>query len=92
MMPLEDGGVVDPTLKVYGTSNIRVCDASILPFHLACHPQATVYGLAEKAADIIKDGHAQALAAAQASAEASNTTTGARKWLSSMIWGQEVQA
>lgn len=31
MVPREDGGVVDPTLKVYGTSNLRVVDASILP-------------------------------------------------------------
>lgn len=27
MMPREDGGVVDPTLKVYGTSNLRVVSA-----------------------------------------------------------------
>ena len=30
-MPKEDGGVVSPKLKVYGTANIRVADASILP-------------------------------------------------------------
>ena len=27
MMPREDGGVVDPSLKVYGTSNLRVVSA-----------------------------------------------------------------
>jgi len=53
MMPRARGGVVDSELKVYGTSNLRVVDASILPMELACHLQATVYALAEKAADII---------------------------------------
>ena len=31
MLPREDGGVVDHNLKVYGTANVRVVDASILP-------------------------------------------------------------
>ncbi|KAI0057964.1 hypothetical protein BV25DRAFT_1320233 [Artomyces pyxidatus] len=54
MFPKEDGGVVDATLKVYGTKNLRVVDASILPFELSCHIQSTVYAIAQKAADIIK--------------------------------------
>lgn len=53
MLPREDGGVVDSTLKVYGTANVRVVDASIIPIHISAHTQATVYGIAEKAADII---------------------------------------
>ncbi|THH06075.1 hypothetical protein EW146_g9725, partial [Bondarzewia mesenterica] len=31
MLPREDGGVVDPRLVVYGTKNLRIVDASILP-------------------------------------------------------------
>ncbi|KAF8678160.1 Alcohol oxidase [Rhizoctonia solani] len=54
MLPFEDGGVVDSQLKVYGTANLRVVDASVIPIHLSCHIQSTVYAIAEKASDIIK--------------------------------------
>lgn len=54
MMPLEDGGVVDSHLKVYGSTNIRVVDASIFPLEPRGNIQATVFAVAEKAADIIK--------------------------------------
>ncbi|KAI0173524.1 hypothetical protein GGR52DRAFT_580135 [Hypoxylon sp. FL1284] len=54
MMPRELGGVVDPQLRVYGCSNLRVCDASIIPITPPSNPQATVYGVAEHAASIIK--------------------------------------
>ncbi|KAG6855247.1 hypothetical protein H0H87_006187, partial [Tephrocybe sp. NHM501043] len=55
MLPRKDGGVVDARLKVYGTKNLRVVDASILPIHIGAHLQATLYAFAEKAADIIKE-------------------------------------
>jgi len=48
MMPLELGGVVSPELLVYGTSNLRVVDSSIIPMLPAAHLQAVVYGVAEK--------------------------------------------
>ncbi|KAF8326563.1 alcohol oxidase [Cantharellus anzutake] len=48
MLPQEDGGVVNSRLKVYGTSNLRIVDASIFPFHISAHPQTTIYGMAEK--------------------------------------------
>lgn len=54
MMPLQLGGVVDPSLLVYGTQNVRVVDASIQPILPASHLQAICYGVGEKAADIIK--------------------------------------
>ncbi|KAI0942663.1 hypothetical protein AcW1_003229 [Taiwanofungus camphoratus] len=57
MAPLEYGGVVDSTLKVYGTSNLRVVDASIFPLHIAAHTQSTVYAIAEKAAEMIKQSN-----------------------------------
>ncbi|TCD61245.1 hypothetical protein EIP91_008712 [Steccherinum ochraceum] len=55
MLPQEKGGVVDTKLKVYGTSNIRVVDLSIIPILFAAHPLATVYGIAEHALECILD-------------------------------------
>ncbi|KAI1395094.1 hypothetical protein F4819DRAFT_501298 [Hypoxylon fuscum] len=54
MMPREFGGVVNEQLKVYGCKNLRVCDFSIAPFIPRCNPQATVYGISEHGASIIK--------------------------------------
>ncbi|KAL8633749.1 hypothetical protein Q9189_000485 [Teloschistes chrysophthalmus] len=48
MLPLEQGGVVDPHLRVYGTQNLRVVDAGIFPMIPAAHLQAVVYAVAEK--------------------------------------------
>ncbi|EPQ29833.1 uncharacterized protein PFL1_02506 [Pseudozyma flocculosa PF-1] len=58
MMPREQGGVVDPTFKVYGTDNVRVVDASALPVQVSAHLSSTLYGLAEKAAEAIQGGQA----------------------------------
>lgn len=54
LMPEELGGCVDSQLEVYGVGNLRVVDASIIPLIPAAHLQATMYAVAEKAADIIK--------------------------------------
>lgn len=54
MMSRELGGVVDPELRVYGTANVRVVDASILPMQISGHLTATLYAVAERASSIIK--------------------------------------
>ncbi|KAJ6486976.1 alcohol oxidase [Mycena sanguinolenta] len=58
MMPQSLGGVVDTSLKVYGTANVRVADASIIPFPVSAHLSSTVYMIGERAADIIRGGKA----------------------------------
>lgn len=54
MMPRERGGVVDCRLKVYGTKNVRVVDASVFPTQVSGHLTSTIYAIAEKAVDMIK--------------------------------------
>ncbi|KAE8214346.1 hypothetical protein CF327_g2248 [Tilletia walkeri] len=54
MLPRNQGGVVNNKLVVYGTSNVRVADASVIPLHVSAHIQATIYGVGEFAADIIR--------------------------------------
>ncbi|KAK2053245.1 GMC oxidoreductase [Colletotrichum caudatum] len=54
MMPRELGGVVDEKLRVHGIRGLRVADASIVPITVRANPQATVYAIGERAADLIK--------------------------------------
>ncbi len=55
MLPRETGGVVDPRLRVYGTKNLRVVDASVLPIVPRGNPQSSVYAVAERAVDLIRE-------------------------------------
>lgn len=57
MMPRGLGGVVDSELRVYGVEGLSVVDASVFPLIPGSHTSATVYAVAEKAADLIKDRH-----------------------------------
>jgi choline dehydrogenase-like flavoprotein len=57
LLPEKDGGVVDPDLKVYGIEGLRIVDASIIPLLPSAHIQTLVYGIAEKAAQMIIDEH-----------------------------------
>lgn len=56
MLPRDKGGAVDDKLRVYGTTNVRVADASIFPLHVQGNIVSLVYATAEKAADLIKEG------------------------------------
>jgi choline dehydrogenase-like flavoprotein len=53
MMKEDLGGVVDEKLRVYGTKNVRVCDASVLPIIPRGNILTAVYAFAEKAVELI---------------------------------------
>ncbi|KAJ5929998.1 hypothetical protein N7466_005491 [Penicillium verhagenii] len=59
MLPRAKGGVVDAQLKVYGTKNVRVVDASVVPFQLCGHLTSTLYAVAERASDLIKNKYTE---------------------------------
>lgn len=53
ILPRKAGGVVDSKLKMYGTRNLRIVDASIMPVLISAHLQTAMYGIAEMAAKVI---------------------------------------
>lgn len=55
MMAKDLGGVVNDRMVVYGTKNLRVCDASIFPVIPRGNILSSVYACAERGADIIKE-------------------------------------
>jgi choline dehydrogenase len=55
-MGADEMAVVDTDLRVRGISGLRVADASVMPSIVAANTVATVYGIAERAAHLIKGG------------------------------------
>lgn len=54
MLPLDKRGVVDRALRVHNDQGLRVVDASVMPLFSNANLQSVVYGVAERAADLIK--------------------------------------
>ena len=48
--------VVDTELRVRGIDGLRVADASVMPSIASANTNATVYGIAERAADLVRAG------------------------------------
>lgn len=69
MLPREHGGVVDKNLKVYGTQNLRVVDASVPPISFSAHLMSITYGLAEIGSEMILADYTKSMVG--------NATTGA---------------
>ncbi|CBX90569.1 similar to glucose-methanol-choline oxidoreductase:GMC oxidoreductase [Plenodomus lingam JN3] len=55
MLPEEDGGVVNSKLQVYGVDGLRVIDCSIVPVLPDANILASIYMLAEKGAEMIRE-------------------------------------
>ncbi|GAA5873248.1 hypothetical protein JCM1840_000006 [Sporobolomyces johnsonii] len=53
MLPESEGGVVDNAMRVYGVSGLRVIDSSVVPLGMSAHMTAPLYGIAERAYDIL---------------------------------------
>lgn len=54
-MGVEGVGAVDERLRVRGAKGLRVIDASVIPVHISGNMQSTVYAIAEKGADMLKE-------------------------------------
>jgi choline dehydrogenase len=50
----DERSVVDTGLHVHGISNLRVADASVMPSPISANTNATVYAIAERAAELIR--------------------------------------
>ncbi|KAI1452398.1 hypothetical protein F4805DRAFT_472432 [Annulohypoxylon moriforme] len=55
MLAQEAGGVVDTSLLVYGTSNVRIVDGSVFPYQPSAHPMGLTYALAMRAAQLLQE-------------------------------------
>jgi len=58
MLPLDQGGVVDERLRMYGVNGLRIVDTSVFPVVPDTHTQGPTYMLAEKAAALILEDYA----------------------------------
>jgi choline dehydrogenase len=50
----DERSVADPGLRVHGFTNLRVADASVMPSPISANTNATVYAIAERAAELIR--------------------------------------
>jgi choline dehydrogenase-like flavoprotein len=53
-MGTDELAVVDPQLRVRGVTGLRVADAAIMPAPVSANTNATVYAIAERAAELLR--------------------------------------
>ncbi|KAF5341252.1 hypothetical protein D9611_005962 [Ephemerocybe angulata] len=75
MLPKEKGGVVDASMKVYGTANLRVIDGSVFPLSMSAHLMAPIYGMAERAAEFILNPPSTSTGSSTTTSGGTQTTT-----------------
>ncbi|WP_406361248.1 GMC family oxidoreductase [Streptomyces sp. NBC_01579] len=54
---VDEAAVVDAALRVRGVSGLRVADASVMPSVISANTNATVYAIAERAAELMRTTH-----------------------------------
>jgi choline dehydrogenase len=50
----DESAVVDTELRVHGVTGLRVADASVMPAPVSANTNATVYAIAERAANLLR--------------------------------------
>ncbi|KAG7443851.1 GMC oxidoreductase [Guyanagaster necrorhizus] len=83
MLPEAQGGVVDKYCLVYGTSNVRVVDASIFPMSMSSHTGSPAFAIGYQGATIIRGinngvistSNSSSTSSASSSTSTSSTTT-----------------
>jgi choline dehydrogenase len=50
----DERSVVDTSLRVHGIRNLRVADASVMPSPISANTNATVFAIAERAAELVR--------------------------------------
>lgn len=78
MLPRELGGVVDKELKVYGTRNLRVVDASVPPISFSAHLMSVIYGLAEIGSEMVLEDWERGMSGEKGNATSSAISAGGK--------------